>query len=49
MLREVWRDRRDMVTGVFIGVFTGVVAVLLAVWLVAAVVLGSVEIVRMID
>ena len=42
-------ERRDLITGVFVAVFVGTLAVAVAVWLVAAVVVGTAELVRMID
>lgn len=48
MRRFDWDRRRDMVTGVFVAVFTGAVATLIALWLLAAIVLGTLELARRI-
>ena len=46
MKRFEWQQRREMVTGVFVAVFVAALAALIALWLVAAVALGTIELVR---
>jgi hypothetical protein len=48
MWRDAWQSRRDLIAGVFVAVFTGALAVLLALWLVAAVIVGTAELLGMV-
>ncbi len=44
-----WAEKRDLITGVFVSVFVGSFAALVALWLVAAVIVGTADLVGMVN